>query len=294
MSTVPAPTSAPVSDEEMPLVTIETAPRHLLGFPFLVALTYENKSKETEFYALPKGDLLASRVDITLRLEPKAGGAPFVTRFAKPEEPHGLTLLPGHALRVLFDLSNTGSKLPLGAHRLTMTLVSGKERRESNAVDVDIVAPSGADEAEATRLRKMGGARLDTGAWRPFLADNWATVTPSPSLSAEAKGALALHLFLHRVAYGPEPLSKADVASLAAITDASLQGEVAALRYELLSARHDPGAAAARAALQKAYPGLVWRCDAVDRGEGALLILRRSVGAEKTHLRAPPNKPYVP
>lgn len=73
-----------------------------------------------------------------------------------------------------------------------------------------------------------------------------------------------------------------------------MKGEIEALRYELLVARHDPGAPAARGAMLNAFPGLAFRADAIDRREGALGALRRAVGAERQHLRPPTVKPYAP
>ncbi len=156
------------------------------------------------------------------------------------------------------------------------------------------MAPSADDAGEAARLRRLGRSPVDTGAWAPFLRDNWNTVKIQPSLGAEARRQLGLHLFLHRAVYGPEPVTAIDPSPLAAITEPSLAGEVGALRYELLAARNDPSARRARAALLHAYPGLATRANAVDHGEGELAVLRRSVGASKRHIRPPPRRPYVP
>ncbi len=289
----PAP-GAEASDEEMPAVVIEAAPRYLLGFPMPVAVTWENHSKEAEFYAIPALSLLTTQADVRVRFSPKQGGPPVEARFSRPEEPAGLTLAPGHAARVLVDLSNLATRLPPGAYQLTLTLERGPRSRSSNIVDVELIAPSEADAAEATRLRKLGRSPVDAGAWAPFLRDDWNTVAASPALGAEARRALALHLFLHHAVYGPEKVAAIDPAPLAAIVEPPLAAEVAALRYELLAARHDPGAKSARDAMLKAYPGLAERAAAVDRGEGEIASLRKSVGAEKRHLKPPTTLPYVP
>ena len=157
-------------------------------------------------------------------------------------------------------------------------------------MEIELAALADADAAEATRLRKLGRSPVDAGAWAPFLRDDWNTVTASPTLGAEARRALALHLFLHHAVYGPDKVAAIDPAPFAAITEPSLAGEVAALRYELLAA----GAGAVRDAMLKADPGLTARAAAVDHGDGTIASLRRNIGAEKRHLKPPATFPYVP
>ena len=289
----PAP-GASASDEEMPAVVIEAAPRYLSGFPIPVAVTWENRAKEAEFYAVPALDLLTTQADVRVTFSPKQGGPPVEARFSRPEEPEGITLLPGHAARSLLDLSNLAARIAPGVYRVTLMLQRGTRSRASNAVEIELAAPSDADAAEATRLRRLGRSPVDAGAWAPFLRDDWNTVTVAPTLGAEARRALALHLFLHHAVYGPDKVAAIDPAPLAAITEPSLAGEVAALRYELLAARHDPGARAVRDAMLKLHPGLAERAAAVDRGEGTIASLRRAIGAEKRHLKPPATFPYVP
>jgi len=60
----------------MPAITIEAAPRYLVGFPIVVAVTYDNRSKDTEFYDLPELGLLATQATLRARLDPPDGGAP--------------------------------------------------------------------------------------------------------------------------------------------------------------------------------------------------------------------------
>ncbi|HYV46597.1 MAG TPA: hypothetical protein VFA20_17145 [Myxococcaceae bacterium] len=284
------------TDEDLPVLKLEAAPRYLIGFPMVVALTYENRSKDAEFYHLPPMGLLATRGAIRAQLEPSGGGAPVIARFApEEEEAQGLAVEAGKSVRGLADLSNAGTPLAPGAYRLTLVLTRGKKQRTSNAVPVELVAPSEADAQEAARLRKMGSPRADTGAWAPFLSNNWATVTVAAGLSAEARQRLALHLFLHRAAYGPDPVAKIDPSALAAVaTDPLLKPEAAVLRYELLAARRNPSAAAARAVALQASPGVAGRLAAVDQGDGEIASLRRSVGAERQHLKPPATQPYVP
>jgi hypothetical protein len=225
---------------------------------------------------------------------PKQGGAAVEARFSRPEEPEGITLLPGHAARSLVDLSNLATRIAPGVYQVTLTLQRGARSRASNAVEIELAALADADAAEATRLRKLGRSPVDAGAWAPFLRDDWNTVTVSPSLGAEARRALALHVFLHHAVYGPDKVAAIDPAPLVAITEPSLAAEVAALSYELLAARRDAGAKGARDAMLKAYPGLAERAATVDHGTGTIASLRRNVGAEKRHLKPPANFPYVP
>lgn len=272
---------------------IEAAPRYLIGLPILVAVTLENRSTDTDFYGLPQLDPMSTRGPVRARWAAVEGGVVMQTRFAAPEEDvAGFTLGPGEAAQLLVDLSNMATELQPGRYHMSLALAEGQHLRRSNEVEVELVTPSAADAAEAKRLRMLGRGPVDTGAWAAFLSANWNTVTST--LSADASRSAALHLFLHYAAYGPDQPATINPALLSAISEPQLDAEVAALEHELAVARHDPNAAAMRVQMLSAHPGLAWRAEANDKGEGVIAMMRRSVGAEKQHLRPPSHMPYVP
>jgi hypothetical protein len=289
---------------QMPKLLLEAAPRYLVGFPLVVAVTYDNRSNPVEFYRLPDLDLLfptsASSGNIGLHLAPLAGGAPvdLGPRYPRRETEPGAQLGEGEQRRMALDLSNFGLSLQPGTYRLTLTLRSGKETTTSNPVTVELAAPTPDDAQEAARLRRLGAGARDNGSWAPFVSHNWNTVVLSPSLSFEAQRQLALHLFLHRAFYGPEPVGRIDDSLLQRIAEPSLAAEVAALRYEILAARGAPDAKQVLDDMLARWPGMRYRFapreDRLGQPVPAPLAFgRRVFGAEKEHLRPPPFMPYT-
>lgn len=289
----PTPDAAlvpPSSDEEIPRIVLHGANRYLIGLPILMALTYENHSKDSDFYHLPAFDPTTTRANLRVLLEPLTGGQRLETGFAPAEEPTGFVLLTGQSSRHLMDLSNLGVRFEPGVYRVTTLLRLGRHSRWSNPLEIEL-APS-ADAAEITALRQLGQAPRDTGAWAPFLTRNARAVSVSASLSVAARELLSLHLFLHRAAYSQTPLSAIPLDALDLIKEASLQAERAALRYELLAARKDPSTATSRSDLLARYPALTFRAEAVDRGEGQLAQWRKAFGAERQQLKLGTPQPY--
>lgn len=282
---------------ELPKVYVEAAPRYLLGFPLFLAVTYDNPGADVDFYMLPELDLFNMPWGIGFHLAPTSGGAPVDLKAGRldPEletETHGsvraVPLAPHEKRRMLLDLSNFGVVLPPEAHlgpallqpgtyRLTLVLRQGKETTSSSPVTVELAAATPEDAREAARLRTLGGRPPDTGSWGPFLTSNWSTVIPSPSLSLDAQRQLALHLFLHHAFYGPEPIAKLDEPLLGRITEPSLAADVAAFRYESLTARGAPDAKQALDDLLARWPGMRWR---TAPGQGLLAAGRTTFGAE--------------
>jgi hypothetical protein len=292
-----APQSNNPDDAKLPHVKLLAAPRYFLGLPLVVSVTFENRSRDTEFYLLPPLDLTFSRGgDLTVTFVPVGdSGKALTARFPKGEEDEeGFELRPGEKQQRVCDLSNLGISLEPGVYSLTLTLRSRSWSEVSNPVKVELLPLSDADAQEAARLRRLGKAPFDTGAWAPFLRDNWNTVEVSPAFDPEARKQLELHLFLHRALYGPDPLAALDLSPLTSLREPHIEGEVAALRYELLRARKDPNAKAARSALVQGFPELEYRAQAVDRGEGPLASCRKAFGAERQLLRPPASWPYKP
>jgi hypothetical protein len=117
-------------------------------------------------------------------------------------------------------------------------------------------------------------------------------VTP-PALSPEAARQLALHLFLHRAFYGPDPVARVDTAPLKSITGPVMGTEAALLELEILAARNDlPGFAALSRSLLARWPGLRYRLERFERGQGLLAAGRKTFGAEAQFVRPPATRPY--
>jgi hypothetical protein len=253
--------------EPLPKLTMEAAPRYLVGFPFVVAVTYENHLQDVEYYTLPDLSLWSAPWGIGLHLVPVGGGVPYDL---EPSHSHGefregVPLREGETRRMLLDLSNFGIWLPPGSslgpriepgtYRMTLILKDGGTTT-SNPVTVEIVEPDAADAAEAARLRRLGNKGFDNGGWKPFLTSNWTTVVPAPALSFEAQRQLAFYLFLHRAFYGPDPVAGLDESLLGRVTEPSLAADVAAARYEIHAARHAPDARQTLDALLARWPGM--------------------------------------
>ncbi|MFT3766439.1 MAG: hypothetical protein QM820_13140 [Minicystis sp.] len=137
---------------------------------------------------------------------------------------------------------------------------------------VEFVTPSADDAKEAARLRRLGlGPNgKDYGHWLYFFKSSQTTHGISPKLSPAARKQLGLHLFLHHAFYGSEDIPHLNTAALDAITEPSLQAEVAALRLEIAVARLDPKAAKLRNEMLARWPGMQHRIEEIDQGEGLL------------------------
>ena len=298
---------------QLPKLLVEAAPRYLIGFPLVIAVTYDNRSNSEGFNLLPELNILDMPWGIWgigFQLTPLGGGAPVKVEPGsyRDEFPHGIEIEAGEQRRMLLDLSNFGVTLPSqfgppllqpGTYRFTLTrrdLFYGMTT--SNPVTVELASPTPEDAQEATRLRKLGLTVFDNGGWKAFIKSNWSTVVPSPSLSFEAQRQLALHLFLHRAFYGPEPVAKLDEALLQRITEPSLAADVAAFRYEIHAARGAPDAKHLLDDLLARWPGMHYRfVPQKDRLGGTIPLElahgRRSFGAEGAGRQTHPSIPYT-
>jgi len=286
----------PSFDLELPAVIVEAERRYLLGFPLVIAVTFDNGSGAAEFFALPELHLLVTRAAVSLQLEPTKGGAPLSIKPSPTETgvpSPSVSLGPGERRRMALDLSNLGLDIQPGTYRLTLGLHVGRYARWSDPVPVEFVQPSDQDAQEATRLRRLGVAPTDTGAWAPFLTRNWNTVQASPQTSPDAVGQMALHLFLHRALYAPDSVAQLDPAPLKKITSPILSVEAAVLEYEILHARNDVTARDKLGqTLLSRWPGLRYRLERIRRGEGFLTNGRRWFGAERVFNQPPSFYPY--
>lgn len=284
----------------LPSVSVEVETRYVLEFPILLAVTLRNDSADTDFLDLPDLGLLQPLDSIAVELRPRDGGA--VLRIGPQFETSDANLfrtelLVGQAKRMLIDLSQAGQPLRPGRYELRVLLFSrAAVHRASPAVAVEMLAPSVPERAEAARLRRLGltGNAADSGSWQPFLKSNWSTVAPAPSLGEGALRQLALHLWLHRAAYGPEALAQLSDDGLLPFASSLLQPDAALLAYELLEARADrPKQDAMRASLLQRWPQLGSALDRIDRGSGLLRTLRQGYGAERRGPMPAGRRPYT-
>jgi len=262
-------------------VEIVAAPLYFIGLPIIVSVTWNNDTTDATLFRIPALDLTfdkGGRISVTLT--PKdTEGVPLDSGFPRgEEEERGLTIEPGTKRRMVCDLSNMGVVFHPGQYDLTLALIHPEVYR-SNTVPIQLMPLNAEDRHEADRLRRMGGeGGLDTGAWRYFLEQNSNAVKVAQPFSAAARQQLALHLFLQRAVWTPGGVAHIDPTPLHAIHGPHLDAEVAALKYEIMHARHDPHAPKARSEMLARFPGLRHRSESADAGEGQLAEYRSSFG----------------
>ena len=279
----------PNDDPMVPAIHVEAQARYVLGFPILIAVELRNRTTDTDYLDLPRLGLLTPIDSLAVELRPQRGGTAVSLgpSFEMADRELLRTeLMAGERARMLIDVSTFGQPLKAGRYELVGRLFSGPGSfRESEPVEVELVAPTAAERAEAERLRAQGmdRKRLDTGSWQPFLTSNRSAVAAPANLGATASQQLAPYLALHRAAYGPIPLAQIPLEAFAAFKGPVLAPEGALLRYELIAARGSPPEiAAARADLLRQWPAMKQRVEQVDRGSGLLTTLRKVYGVERT------------
>jgi len=221
-------------------LAVDAEPKYLLGFPVVVAVTFDNSRNAWNHYGLPMIDLFTEGAVLELELEPVAEGKAMRTG-SLPSDAWRATfdLGPGEVRRMTWDLTNIGIPMSPGVYRLALRLRFAGRESASAPVTVEFVQPPTDQAAEATRLRRLGQTSFDSGSWVPFLVDNWHTVELAPCLGAMARRQLSLHLFLHRSIYSSTATALLDASSLQALGGRVLGPEAGALEYEILNARGD-------------------------------------------------------
>jgi hypothetical protein len=277
-----------------PNIVLEAEPRYLLGFPMLVAVSYDNTGSQTQYLALPELGFWVANGAFGLNFEPVGVGTPLSIGATPVEmDDKGMVLNPGEVMRMPLDLSNFVTGLKAGTYKLTFSLVGGPHVRSSQPVQVVIEAPGAADTAVAEKLRGMADIPMDAGAWGPFLRKNWNTVLPVGGLSAQAQRQLRLHLFLHRAFYGPETPGQLDYSPLKVLDGPVLEPEVQLLMLEgLAAAKGAAGAQKQGAALVAKWPGLARRVAEILAGRGVIAVGRSTFGRDARRLRPPATLPY--
>jgi hypothetical protein len=193
------------------------------------------------------------------------------------------TALPaGERSRALIDLTWFGQPLAPGRYTLVGRLYRHPGAfRAAPPVVIELQAPSPAEQAAAERLRTQGVAarQPDTGSWQPMLIRNWPPALLPSGLGPTASRQLALHLAVHRAAYGSHPLAEVPLEVLDDLRGPVLAPAAAVLRYELVAARAGGAVLAAqRAEILRQWPGLKRRLEQIDRGAGMLTTLRNAYG----------------
>ena len=280
----------------MTRIVVEAEPRYLIGFPFVVSLTYETGSTG-EYATVPVSELWSDQdCRVGARLVPVHGGETVVPSLHEPDIPKKEVLLPpGAAYRMLLDLTKESRIWQPGVYHLSIAARTSPESVESAPVTVELATPNAADAREGARLRSLGSHSYDAhqGSWQPFLTSHPATVTVSPALSHDASQQLALVLFYHRAAYGPETPARLDPRWLDSIRAPSLRAEVAALALELGAARLDPGAPGLERDLTARWPGMSHRALDIRSGQGAIARARETFGAEGHFAPRYPSRAYT-
>jgi hypothetical protein len=274
---------------QLPAVSVKAEPRYLLGFPLLISVTLDNPADGPRFFELPELSILFREGPVGVHLQPEAGGPGIGFAPSTARRSATMPLQPGEQRQMLLDLSNFGLDIPPGVYWLTLTIRVGRYSAASQPVRTEFVRPSASDEGEAVRLRRMGASPTDTGAWAPFLTDNWNTVTVSPALSLEAHRQLALHLFLHRAIYGPDPVANLDPAPLKQLNSPVLQSEATVLQWEIHAAGDPRGL---HPGIIGSSAGMRFRMERIEKGEGFITKYRKVLGAGQDFAHPPASYPY--
>jgi hypothetical protein len=203
---------------------------------------------------------------------------------------NSLDLDAGNSAQATFDFSSlsfsdrllTLSDLPAGNYQLQITT----NQISSPPVDIEIREPTPdeskflqelelrwSEHLQELRNRKMAvyisrGKRLR---WPEFVRYPVDTGDRS-ALSAAASRQLAPYVLLTEILRETEPLTQYPLAKLEAFQVAPyLEGEKLILKYELLHEREDQKQAEqVKQKVAQDFPGLLWRVDAVNQGQGLL------------------------
>jgi hypothetical protein len=287
------------TEQSVPAISVEAEAQYVLGYPILVSVILHNETADTDFLNLPELGLLLPIDSLAAVLQPIDGsseirlGPSFTFR---DENLFRTELMAGQIKRMLIDLSQFGRPLSHGQYQLSLSIFDGSSvSRSSSPVRVEFIEPSPAERTEAERLRRLGlrAHVVDCGSWQPFLISNWNTVSLSQTLGEKASHQLALHLYLHRAAYGPETLDHLPIDDLRKLRGPVLSAEAGCLEYEILALRgNKTELEAARSRLLQTWPGLKVRLEQIENGQGLLTTLRKGYGVEKDPPLPVGSRPY--
>lgn len=296
--------------EDTPKVRFQTESEYLQEFPLLVSVTVFNPTENVTYRALPRASIFDTTGPYGFKLVNEKGDV-IRLEAASPrgEEglPSGFTLRPGESRTNLVDLTNYRQFIESGNYEIHLEYVLREDVVKAPPRHISVGEPSLEDQNLTSLLRGLSDA--EASSWNSFLIDNWRTIytrRPAPreevaegravdasELSEEGREALALHLFLHRATYGPKGVAELTPNDTQAFARGPLEGEAAVLRYEILAARDDPSVKKERQKILEQFPGLKWRIEAIENGDGRLMRLRRMYGAEQDFTTEPEFFPYT-
>jgi hypothetical protein len=279
--------------QNAPLVlTVECFPEYVSGLPMLLAVTVRNVTERDTFLTFEPFDLfdVPGPVRFTLSGRDRRDIVWEAAVTDTGEWPRGIALRPGQSWQALYDLAELHPGIEPGDYRLAATYQLGGFEAVANPVTLRIVAAPETDRTIANALRHQN----DRGqaSWFAFVRGNWSTPQVA-GLSAAGRQRLAYYLFLHRAAYGPQPVAALDPAAVQAFDSGPLQGEAALLRLEIEHAAKGAAATSDATALARRWPGLAWRIEQINTGNGRLTVLRRSSGIERHDAARDRPRPYV-
>jgi hypothetical protein len=271
-------------------LSLYTEKSYLTGFPFIVAVEVRNVGP-TVHDLLPYFDLLTDPGSARFNLRGEGRELSWRARSkVLDDEPEGMEIGPGQAWFALQDLSNQQPDIPPGHYRLTASIAFPGERVESAPVPVEVLASSKTDHEIANRLRSTNHG--DEPSWRGFIASNWST-PDTRGLSTEGLRRLGLYLYLHKVAYGPRPLSALDPEEPWKFGRGFLESEAALYRLEILIAAKSPQADGIAAAILERWPSRAGSVEMVREGFGLLKRIRTDYGVESPYAPKDKPRPYV-
>jgi hypothetical protein len=271
-------------------LTLSCERTYLAGFPLIVAVDLHNVSHNA-LDLVPFFDLFTvpGPVSFVLRGGDHERTWPKTSRQSEGE-PEGVEFGPGRVWHALQDLSNLHPDIPPGHYELSARMVISGEQVVAEPVRIEILPSTKEDRAIASRLRATNDEGVSS--WRAFIKENWST-PDTTGLSAAARAQLAFYLYLHRVTYGPQRVAALDSEEPGRIGHGVLEGDVAAIRLEILRAAGKPEAAGIEAAILERWPGLAWWVDQIHKNSGLLMGLRTSYGAESSYASKDKPQPYA-
>ncbi len=289
-----------INEPMVPNITIETEAQYVLEFPILVSVTLHNKTTDTDYLDIPELGLLFPLDSLAVDLQPINEGQPSrlgPTFTFRDRNLFRTELMAGQTKRSIIDLSQFGQSLIPGQYQLKVVIFNGPSiSRASPPVTVEFIKPTEKEHAEASRLRQLGlrTHAADSGSWQPFLINNWNTVSVSQSVDERAFHQLALHLFLHRAAYGPESITQLSLDMLQQLQGNVLSAEAASFEYEIITTKGDKAERQnARYRLLQKWPDLQTQFDRIENSKGLLTLLKRGYGTEKGPPLPPGPHPYI-
>ena len=261
---------------------LRMAPDYVVGSPFFVEVTLSNDTEGAEYYGLSTCDPAFPPFPVEMTF---TAGDDVVTLPARStggrERRRGFNLVPGQARTYVLDLSELEPALAPGAWQCRARWVMDHETPLSETVAVTLAAPVAGDLPLLARLRRAGRAK--TPAWANLIkARDELDADTMRGLSAQAGRALVPYLIVREAVQGPEPLASFPLDFFVAqAAEGPWASEASVLAYELRWARQAPDLAEQRTALLGRWPGVEFRLQAIEAGNGRLTTLRAEFGRDR-------------